>query len=167
MPECPTCKGWQGPWPLVAVNISEMFTCTCSSASRAEASVVGPLREIEALVRAWITSCDLGNVLLSRDVDALVLVLHSAWEREHKQFIDAREIQISQAVQLGEALRRADAAEARVKELEQSMIGHFQREHLEGDGPEIDRWKARLAAFWCRNATILLNAALAAEDRRD
>jgi len=32
----------------------------------------------------------------------------------------------------------------KVKELEVSMILHFQKEHLEGDGPEIDRWKRRV-----------------------
>ncbi len=36
--------------------------------------------------------------------------------------------------------------EARLKALEDSMIRHFQEEHLAGDGPEIDRWKARLKA---------------------
>jgi hypothetical protein len=30
---------------------------------------------------------------------------------------------------------------AEVERLKASMVEHFQREHLEGDGPEIDRWK--------------------------
>lgn len=38
------------------------------------------------------------------------------------------------------------AAKARITELKQSMASHFQREHIEGDGPEIDRFRARLAA---------------------
>jgi hypothetical protein len=41
-------------------------------------------------------------------------------------------------------LEAYDRLEARVKELEASMVGHFQREHLEGDGPEIDRWKCKV-----------------------
>ena len=47
--------------------------------------------------------------------------------------------------------------EARVKEVEASMVSHFQREHLEGDGPEIDRWKARvreLEAEWLLMGTL-------------
>lgn len=32
-------------------------------------------------------------------------------------------------------------AERRVQELEASIADHFQRDHLEGDGPEIDRWR--------------------------
>lgn len=35
---------------------------------------------------------------------------------------------------------------ARVQEVELSCISHFQRDHLEGDGPEIDRWKRKLAS---------------------
>jgi hypothetical protein len=30
--------------------------------------------------------------------------------------------------------------------LRASMVDHFQKEHIEGDGPEIDRWKARIEA---------------------
>jgi hypothetical protein len=45
------------------------------------------------------------------------------------------------AKRLGDKL---EAAQARVKELEVSCISHFQRDHLEGDGPEIDRWKRKL-----------------------
>jgi DNA repair exonuclease SbcCD ATPase subunit len=35
--------------------------------------------------------------------------------------------------------------EARIAELEASMVRHFQEEHLAGDGPEVDRWKRRVA----------------------
>ena len=42
------------------------------------------------------------------------------------------------------ATREIERLEARVKEVEASMVSHFQREHLEGDGPEIDRWKAQV-----------------------
>lgn len=46
------------------------------------------------------------------------------------------------------ALRaRLDAAEAEVVRLKRSMTDHFDRDHLAGDGPEIDRWKARVAAL--------------------
>jgi hypothetical protein len=40
---------------------------------------------------------------------------------------------------------RAEAARLaeRVKELQQSMVRHFSEEHLEGDGPESERWKAK------------------------
>jgi hypothetical protein len=41
-----------------------------------------------------------------------------------------------------EAIR---AVLARVKEHEDSMVRHFQEEHLAGDGPEIDRWKRHVA----------------------
>jgi hypothetical protein len=37
------------------------------------------------------------------------------------------------------------ASEARAEALQKSMAEHFQRDHLSGDGPEIDRWKARAA----------------------
>lgn len=32
----------------------------------------------------------------------------------------------------------------RIIDLENSMKGHFQRDHLEGDGPEIDQWKRKM-----------------------
>ena len=32
----------------------------------------------------------------------------------------------------------------RIIDFEHSMKSHFQRDHLEGDGPEIDRWKRKL-----------------------
>ncbi len=35
------------------------------------------------------------------------------------------------------------ALRARVVELKVSMVRHFTEEHLAGDGPEIDRWKAK------------------------
>jgi len=41
-----------------------------------------------------------------------------------------------------EAIR---AVLARLKEHEDSMVRHFQEEHLAGDGPEIDRWKRHVA----------------------
>ena len=41
---------------------------------------------------------------------------------------------------------RLEAAESKVKELQDSMVSHFQRQHLEGDGPEIDRWRFKLKA---------------------
>ncbi len=43
--------------------------------------------------------------------------LHRAWKREREE----------------------------VERLKQSMVHHFQREHLAGDGPEIDRWRAEVA----------------------
>ena len=47
-------------------------------------------------------------------------------------------------VNADDATHEIERLEARVKEVEASMVSHFQREHLEGDGPEIDRWKARV-----------------------
>lgn len=43
-----------------------------------------------------------------------------------------------------EARRERDALRAEVARLKTSMAEHFQRDHLAGDGPEIDRWKARV-----------------------
>lgn len=40
-----------------------------------------------------------------------------------------------------------DALRAEVERLKVSMVNHFQREHLEGDGPEIDRWKRKVKRF--------------------
>lgn len=51
------------------------------------------LAAIEALVRKWIRPCELGNLLLSRDVDALVLVLHAAWEREHTPEVEGGDVE--------------------------------------------------------------------------
>lgn len=42
---------------------------------------------------------------------------------------------------------RERALKERVSQLEASMVSHFQREHLEGDGPEIDRWRLQTAAL--------------------
>jgi len=44
-----------------------------------------------------------------------------------------------------QAEAECDALKQRVSALESSMVRHFQEEHLAGDGPEIDRWKARVA----------------------
>ncbi len=47
----------------------------------------------------------------------------------------------------GTCLSESDSVvilKAEVKKLQDSMIRHFQREHLEGEGPEIDRWKRKL-----------------------
>lgn len=41
--------------------------------------------------------------------------------------------------------------QARIEALEQSMVDHFQNEHLAGDGPEIDRWKRRVEALEKQN----------------
>lgn len=49
---------------------------------------------------------------------------------------------------------RAERAEARVAEMEQSMLGHFQREHLAGDGQEIDRWKRQKATMEREHAAL-------------
>jgi hypothetical protein len=35
--------------------------------------------------------------------------------------------------------REVEEQGQRIRELENSMVSHFQREHLDGDGPEIDR----------------------------
>jgi hypothetical protein len=43
-------------------------------------------------------------------------------------------------------LARLQADAERIRELEASCLSHFQREHLEGDGPEIDRWRLRAKA---------------------
>lgn len=53
--------------------------------------------------------------------------LLKSWNKDYEMERDARRI-----------------AEARVKELESSMASRFQREHLKGDGPEIDRWRRRV-----------------------
>lgn len=59
------------------------------------------------------------------------------------------------------AEQERDALRARVAQLEASMVSHFQRQHLDGDGPEIDRWRARVAELskYLREAiTTLENA---------
>ena len=43
-------------------------------------------------------------------------------------------------------------AKERIAELGASIARHFAEEHLAGDGPEIDRWKRRVAA---QDAAIL------------
>ncbi len=46
-----------------------------------------------------------------------------------------------------ERLRKLDWSLKQENErLRVSLVEHFQREHIEGDGPEIDRWKARIDA---------------------
>lgn len=47
------------------------------------------------------------------------------------------------ATKIREMREREAELRAEVERLKASMIGHFQREHLEGDGPEIDRWRLR------------------------
>jgi len=42
-----------------------------------------------------------------------------------------------------EANEHIEKLEATVKQIQDSMLKHFQEEHLEGDGPEINRWKWR------------------------
>lgn len=117
--------------------------------------------DVEALLRAaleraiakmrerhWITKMPTNVVadLLHSAVPELARAVAEAWEREQAQltppiFAGAMMVLKEESERQHD---RADAAEARVKELERSIIGHFQREHLEGDGPDIDRWKARL-----------------------
>lgn len=41
--------------------------------------------------------------------------------------------------------RATETLRAEVERLKQSMADHFKNEHLAGDGPEIDRWKAAVA----------------------
>lgn len=41
--------------------------------------------------------------------------------------------------------QRIEGLEKEVEQLKDSMLRHFQDEHLAGDGPEIDRWKRRCA----------------------
>ena len=36
-------------------------------------------------------------------------------------------------------------SDRRIRELEKSIADHFTNEHLAGDGPEIDRWKRKVA----------------------
>ena len=72
------------------------------------------------------------------------------------ELVRQHQLQVSQLEErLRVALEQRDAAtyhepmptdgreqlQQRITELEASMIRHFQEEHLEGDGPEIDRWK--------------------------
>ena len=53
-----------------------------------------------------------------------------------------------------EAREKLAKAESHVKEVEQSCLSHFLREHLEGDGPEIDRWRARGKALEAQVARL-------------
>ena len=53
-----------------------------------------------------------------------------------------------------EARERLAKAEARVREVEQSRLSHFQREHIEGDGLEIDRWRAKGKALEAQVARL-------------
>lgn len=46
-----------------------------------------------------------------------------------------------------EAEKERDEWKARVEAVNGSMLAHFQRDHIEGDGPEIDRWKRKVAAL--------------------
>ena len=48
------------------------------------------------------------------------------------------------------AAQEVAEAQREVARLQKSMVNHFQTEHLEGDGPEIDRWKARCARLEVR-----------------
>lgn len=53
------------------------------------------------------------------------------------------------------AERERDEAKARVSEVELSCLAHFQRDHLEGDGPEIDRWRWKVAVLEQRGAGLI------------
>jgi len=48
---------------------------------------------------------------------------------------------------------RAIAAEREIGRLKTSMAEHFQRDHLAGDGPEIDRWRTRVKVLEAQAAT--------------
>lgn len=50
---------------------------------------------------------------------------------------------------------RIQQIEQENERLKQSMVQHFSEEHLAGDGPEIDRWKAQNRQLEQRNAELL------------
>ena len=55
---------------------------------------------------------------------------------------------------LGVLSRALTQSRERVGELEQSMVKHFQRDHLSGDGPEIDRWKLTIKEERAKSAAL-------------
>lgn len=55
--------------------------------------------------------------------------------------------------------RIVTALEAEVERLKLSMLAHFNEEHLAGDGPEIDRWKAEVKLWQGRSTTSARDAA--------
>jgi predicted RNase H-like nuclease (RuvC/YqgF family) len=55
--------------------------------------------------------------------------------------------------------RIVTALEAEVERLKLSVLAHFNEEHLAGDGPEIDRWKAEVKLWQGRSTTSARDAA--------
>lgn len=82
------------------------------------------------------------------------LMHHKALERLQRTEVErdeAREARDNWAKQCNlaseaqaDALNNVTRLQEEVDRLKQSMVDHFKRDHLAGDGPEIDRWKARV-----------------------
>jgi hypothetical protein len=68
--------------------------------------------------------------------------LHRAWRHQH---IRAGAVAAAMAAHHKTAMER-DSLRAEVERLKVSMAEHFQRDHLAGDGPEIDRWRTAAKA---------------------
>lgn len=69
-----------------------------------------------------------------------VVVLAHFYRQEHDERLRVSEL----LHKTGEMVIQRDIEIAGLKE---SMVAHFNRDHLAGDGPEIDRWKLANAAL--------------------
>lgn len=91
-----------------------------------------------------------------------------AWSEENKKVIRTQE-GITLIRQEPYSPRPATefevAALARIEELEASMTRHFSEEHLAGDGPEIDRWKAKYQELEAALQGMLQSADASWEER--
>jgi hypothetical protein len=81
-------------------------------------------------------------------------------ERLTKKCDDLARLMNESAAAAKDAEADAERLAARIKQLEESAVRHFQEEHLAGDGPEIDRWKRRVKHL-TRIVTEVGEAALA------
>jgi hypothetical protein len=75
--------------------------------------------------------------------DALCLL--ADLERVERERDEAQRALDNLRKHIGPLLHEQAEARARLAVVEDSMVRHFQEEHIAGDGPEIDRLKARLA----------------------
>lgn len=110
-------------------NISELMF---ASAVRAERAVRAEARESEERAKREAAEA---NRQAEQD---MVKVMHEravAAETERDAYKRAK------AENDDRFMGERDDARAEVERLKQSMADHFTRDHLAGDGPEIDRWK--------------------------
>lgn len=84
-----------------------------------------------------LISCPIHGISIYKDIQILLshIVLLESQKGELEKNIASKERIIEGYIDKKLALQE------KIEELETSMILHFQKEHLEGDGPEIDRWK--------------------------